>query len=114
MFTQQLKFSEHPLDQLRPSSGRSYPRSRIPDSSKGSRVVLKKVAWVIGELLDTEMAYLDSLRDIKESFASFNKCFLSNVNRNHLSSFVKVMVNPHNLSPRFCENADLAIVTSIL
>ncbi|VUZ49908.1 unnamed protein product, partial [Hymenolepis diminuta] len=68
MFTQQLKFSEHPLDQLRLSSGRSYPRSRTPDSSKGSRVALKKVAWVIGELLDTEIAYLDSLRDIKEGY----------------------------------------------
>ncbi|VDL60752.1 unnamed protein product [Hymenolepis diminuta] len=68
MFTQQLKFSEHPLDQLRPSSGRSYPCSRTPDSSKGSRVALKKVAWVIGELLDTEIAYLDSLRDIKEGY----------------------------------------------
>nr|CUU98301.1 hypothetical transcript [Hymenolepis microstoma] len=65
MFTQQLKFAEHPLDQLRPS-GRSYPRSRTPDISKTSRMALKKIAWVITELLDTEFAYLDSLREITE------------------------------------------------
>lgn len=66
MFTQQLQFSEHSLDKLRPSSGRTFPRSRTPDSSKSSRTALKKVALVIGELLDTELAYLDSLRAIKE------------------------------------------------
>ncbi|VDO03672.1 unnamed protein product [Rodentolepis nana] len=66
MFTQQLSFAERPLDQLRPSSGRSYPRSRTPDTSKASRMALKKIALVISELLDTEFAYLDSLREITE------------------------------------------------
>lgn len=86
MFTQQLKFSEHLLDQLRPSSGRSYPRSRTPDSSKGSRVALKKVAWVIGELLDTEIAYLDSLRDIKEVGYPLITCKIKFVNESRIRS----------------------------
>lgn len=65
MFTQQLKYSDQ-LEHLRPSSGRVYPHSRSPDSTTGARVALKKVARVISELLETELAYLESLRDIKE------------------------------------------------
>ncbi|KAM7538580.1 hypothetical protein Aperf_G00000049734 [Anoplocephala perfoliata] len=68
MFTQQLKYSEHPLEHLRPSSPRVYPHSQAPDSTTKARVALNKVAWVIGELLETELAYLGSLRDIKEGY----------------------------------------------
>ncbi|KAH9279207.1 Pleckstrin homology domain-containing family G member 1 [Echinococcus granulosus] len=68
MCTPQLKCSELSLEHLRPSSGRVYSHSRSPDSSAEARVSLKKVAWVISELLETELTYLESLRDIKEGY----------------------------------------------
>ncbi|KAL5964314.1 Rho guanine nucleotide exchange factor 4 [Taenia solium] len=68
MYTPQLKYSELSLEHRRPSSGRVYSHSCSPDSSAEARVALKKVAWVISELLETELAYLESLRDIKEGY----------------------------------------------
>ncbi|VDM34182.1 unnamed protein product [Hydatigera taeniaeformis] len=68
MYTPQLKYSELSLEHRCPSPGRVYSHSHSPDSLTEARVALKKVAWVISELLETEVAYLESLRDIKEGY----------------------------------------------
>lgn len=75
MYTPQLKYSELSLEHRRPSPGRVYSHSHSPDSSAEARIALKKVVWVISELLETELAYLESLRDIKE-VSAFQECLL--------------------------------------
>ena len=61
MFTPQLKCSDLSLEPYR-----VYTRSPTPNSASESSVALKKIVWVISELLNTEIVYLDSLRDVKE------------------------------------------------
>ncbi|KAL5105158.1 Pleckstrin homology domain-containing family G member 1 [Taenia crassiceps] len=63
-----LKYSELSLEHRLPPSGRAYPHSHSLDSSAEARIASKKVAWVISELLETELAYLESLRDIREGY----------------------------------------------